>query len=272
MSFLILPAILLAEIEPVSKESKDSSGVNWETRFIISTGIGSPSADQNMPQAAQRAGALRVAQQVALRNALEMVKGIYMNSSTTVENFMMKSDVVTSRVGGFMKNFEQQGKPKYMSDGSVEVTMKIPLDGIGGLGESLYDESIGQNPSITTFSGKASSKETVFSGLIIDCKGLSIKPALSPRVLDESGQEVYGSAYVSREWAVKQGVVGYSKDIASAAKLDRLGDTPGKVKAVKASGDNSTDVVIADKDAADIRSAAKNLKFLSECRVVFVVD
>ena len=51
-----------------------------------------------------------------------------------------------------------------------------------------------------------------------------VKPALSPRILDETGIEVYGSAYVSREWAIKNGVVGYSKDITAALKLvDRIG-------------------------------------------------
>jgi hypothetical protein len=265
-----LAVTLAVAIEPVSKS--EEAGVDWEERFIVATGIGSPSADASMPQAAQRAGALRAARLAALRDALEKVKGIYMNSSTTVENFMLKSDVITSRVSGFIKNFEQEGRPKYMSDGSVEVTMKIPLDGIGGLGESLYGEEVGESPSVTKFSGKASPKETVFTGLIIDCKGLSVKPALSPRVLDESGKEIYGSAYVAREWAIKHGMVGYAKEIAAAAKLDRVGDTPGKIKALKASGENSTDIVISDKDAADVRSAAKNLKFLSECRIVFVID
>jgi hypothetical protein len=154
----------------------------------------------------------------------------------------------------------------------VEITVRIPLDGIGNLGDKLYGSSLGEKPSVTAFEGEKAKKSMIFTGLVIDCKGLNVKPALSPRVLDEQGREIYGSAYVTRDWAIKYGVVGYSKDVAAAAKLDRVGKTPGKVKALKASGANSTDIVIADKDAADVRSAAENLKFLSECRVVFVVD
>ena len=112
----------------------------------------------------------------------------------------------------------------------------------------------------------------VFSGLIIDCRGLSVKPALSPRVLDEQGKEIYGSAYVSRQWAIKYGMVGYAKDVSAAAKQERMGKNPGKIKALKAQGENSTDIVLSDKDAADVRSAAENLKFLSECRVMFIID
>ena len=159
-----------------------------------------------------------------------------------------------------------------MSDGSVEVTMEIPLDGIGGITDMLLGNSVGETPSVTKFQGKKANKEVIFSGLIIDCRGFKLKPALSPKVIDEDGKEIYGSSYVTKEWAVKYGIVGYTKTVDGAAKLDRIGDKPGQIKAVKASGENSTDVVISKEDAADVRSAAKNLKFLSECRVVFVVD
>jgi hypothetical protein len=259
---------VLAQMQPVVSGPDGQGNVDWSSRTIVATGIGAP--NPNLPQAAQRPGAERAAQQIALRNALETVKGIFLNSSTTVENFMTTSDVVTSRVSGFVKGFQQKGRTKYMSDGTVEITMEIPLDGFGY--EVLQDQ-IGEKPSITKFpEGEKAKKEMVFTGLIVDCRGLSIKPALSPKVIDESGREVYGSAYVTKEWAVKYGVVGYSKDVAEAAKLERVGATPGQIKALKAEGQNSTDIVIADKDAADVRSAAKNLKFLSECRVIFVVD
>jgi hypothetical protein len=265
-----MSAAAMAQIQSVVTDAQGTGSVDWEKRVIVAVGIGAP--NPNMPEAAQRPGAERAAQQVALRNALETIKGIFLNSSTTVENFMTTSDVITSRVSGFVKGFAQKGRPKYMSDGSVEITMEIPLDGVGGIGDNLLSENVSVKPSITSFEGKKAKKEVVFSGLIIDCRGLSVKPALSPRILDADGREVYGSAYVTKEWAVKYGIVGYSKDVAAAAKLERVGGTPGQIKAVKASGDNSTDVVISEVDASDIRSASKNLKFLSECRVILIVD
>jgi hypothetical protein len=53
---------------------------------------------------------------------------------------------------------------------------------------------------------------------------------------------------------------------------DRIGDNPAVIKAVKASGPSKTDVVLSPEDALSIKSAAQNLKFLSEARVVFIVD
>jgi hypothetical protein len=272
---LFAASFAAAEMQPVVLDTvvSDNQGngcIDWTNRIIYSKGIGAPNPD--MPEAAQRPGAIRAAQQIALRNALETLKGIYLNSSTTVENFMVKSDVITSHVSGFVRGFEQKGKERYMSDGSVEVTMSIPLDGIGGIDDQLLGTMVGAKPSITAFEGTKGPKAMVFSGLIIDCRGLHVKPALAPKIIDEEGREVYGSAYVAREWAIKYGIIGYSKDVKAAAKLDRVGKTPGQIKALKAQGDNATDVVISAADAADVRSAAQNLKFLSECRVILVVD
>jgi hypothetical protein len=259
-----------AQIKAVSSEQAKSDGVNWETRTISAVGIGAPNL--NAPQAAQRPGALRAAQMVALRNALEIAKGIFLNSTSTIEEYISTSDVITTQVNGFIKGFQQKGRERYMSDGSVELTMEIPLDGIGGMTEMLLGSTLSDQPPVSADAGKKGKSEKIFSGLIINCMGLNLKPALSPKVLDEDGKEIYGSADVSKEWAVKYGIVGYARSVEGAAKLERVGKTPGEIKALKASGKNSTDVVLSNDDAREVRSAAKNLKFLSECRVLFIVD
>lgn len=269
-ALVCLAALTAAQIQPVDTGNPGEGKVDWGDRTIVAVGVAAP--NPNLPESAARPSAERAATIIALRNALETVKGIYLNSSTTVQNFMTTSDVITTRVSGFVQGFDKKGRTKYMNDGTVEITMEIPLDGIGSLGEVLLGDRLSETPQKTTFEGKKAKTEQVFTGLIIDCKGLNVKPAMSPKILDKAGKEVYGSAYVSRDWAIKYGIVGYAKEVAAAAKLDRVGDKPGQVKAVEAAGDNSTDVVISNDDAADIRSAAENLKFLSECRVVLVID
>ena len=112
----------------------------------------------------------------------------------------------------------------------------------------------------------------IYTGLIIDAKGLKVKPAMSPRVLDEGGQEVYGTGYVSREYAVEQGIVGYSKSIESAKQNKRAGNKPFVVKGLKASGANNTDIVISNTDAQTVLGMKGNLSFLDRCRVMVVVD
>ncbi|HEX3018910.1 MAG TPA: hypothetical protein VHP36_01345 [Chitinispirillaceae bacterium] len=259
------------QIQPAVSSNPGSGNIDWSTRYVVATGIGAPNPD--WPKASQRAGAIRAAQLYALRNALEKIKSIYITSNSSAEFAMLNNDALESRISGYLKGFDQVGDPKFYDDGSVEVTMRIPLDGYGGITDIMVGGSLSETPTIPKYESSSSSKGIIFTGLIVDCKGLNIKPALSPKILDESGQEVFGSAYVSREWAIKNGITGYAKEVSSATKLvDRIGNNPGKIKALKASGDNKTDIVISNTDATDIRVASTNLRFLSECRVIFVID
>jgi hypothetical protein len=246
--------------------------VDWTNRVVKAKGIGAP--NPNMPEAAARPAAIRAAKQLALRNALELIKGMALNSQTTIANSMVESDVVNTSVNGFVSGFEYEEKPHYMSDGTVEISVTLPFDGAKGIGQTLFGGSVNlvsDEPSATF--RPSGVKSRAYSGLIIDAKGIGIKPALMPKILDEKDKEIYGSAYVSREFAVKYGMCGYSKDVKSAkAQVDRIGKSPCLVKAMSASGPNKADIVVGKKDADLIQSAAANMKFLSECRVIIVLD
>ena len=54
------------------------------------------------------------------------------------------------------------------------------------------------------------------TGLIIDARGLGLRPAMSPKILDQNGSTVYGPGNFTREFAVKFGVAGYSKNLEQA--------------------------------------------------------
>ena len=95
---------------------------------------------------------------------------------------------------------------------------------------------------------------------------------MAPKIVDEQGNEIYGSKFVSREWAVEIGMVGYDKDINRARQNDRVTNNPLVIKGIQASGQNKTDVVISSTDAAMIHQAAANQNFLDKCKVMFIVN
>ena len=111
-----------------------------------------------------------------------------------------------------------------------------------------------------------------FTGLIIDARGLGVKPAMAPKVLNEDGKEVYGSAWINRDWAVREGMAGYLKDPLQAQQNPRVTDKPLLVKAIKASGDARVDLVISNADAAMLHGASQNMSFLEKCKVIILVD
>lgn len=268
-ALLLVPVIVVGQgyVEQVS----NNGSVNWTQQVMRATGIGAP--NPNLPLPAQRASAITAAKMDALRNLIAVVKGVNLTAETTVENAMVASDVINSKVEGAIRGFRILDT-RYMTTGDIEVEVEVPITGIvldallpgtfggGALATGAVCPTCGQPlpPGSTVAGAPATGYQAaasgVVTGLVVDARGLGVRPAMAPKVVDEQGQEVYGSKYVSREYAVDIGMVGYEKDIERARTNERVTNSPLIVKAVKASGPNKTDVVVSAADVARIHSAA----------------
>jgi len=113
--------------------------------------------------------------------------------------------------------------------------------------------------------------QTVYTGLIFDAQSLPFTPSASVKILDEDGREIYGSAYVAKDWADKHGIVGYSKTLEQAKANQRVAGNPLVIKAVRVTGPNNKDLVISNDDARRVRDLAKHLNFLDAAKVVIIV-
>ena len=111
----------------------------------------------------------------------------------------------------------------------------------------------------------------VVTGLIIDAQDLQFIPSATPKVIDEDGREIYGSAYVEKEWFEKQGIVSYAKSLPEAKTNSRVSGNPFVVKAIRVAGPNSRDLILSNEDARKIRELSKNLNFLDHAKVVIIV-
>ncbi len=262
---LMVPAMIWAQAEVV--QYFDDGSINWSTEKVVAKGIGAPPANPaNMAQA--RAMARRAAITVARRNLLEITQGVRLDSLTLVKDFIVKSDMVRTSVQGVVRN-AQVIDTAYMSDGSVEVTMVMSLTGEFA-NAVLPRPPVGTQPPVPEVPKTVTSE--IYTGLVIDARGLGARPAMSPKIQSESGKEIYGSAMVNREYAVQQGMVGYAKDLLAAQTNSRVTANPLTVKAARVSGPSKCDLVISDSDGARLLNAAENLTFLQKCRVMVVLD
>jgi len=159
---------------------------------------------------------------------------------------------------------------KYMSDGSVEVTIGTRLT--GALADTLLPKTPPTPPTGLPGTITPASPGQLYTGLIVDARGLGVKPAMAPKILNEDGKEVYGSALISRDYAVREGMAGYLKDPVQAQTNPRVTDKPLMAKALKVAGDARVDMVITNADAAMLHSASENLSMLQKCRVIILVD
>jgi hypothetical protein len=108
------------------------------------------------------------------------------------------------------------------------------------------------------------------TGVVIDGRGLGLKPALLPKIVDPQGQEIYVGQVVPRTNAVEQGVAGYAKDVNAAANNFRVTDNPAVIRGVRASGAARTDIMLSQTDSQMLRDLGKKGDFLQFCRVIIV--
>jgi hypothetical protein len=108
--------------------------------------------------------------------------------------------------------------------------------------------------------------------MVVDARNIQAVPVLAPKILDEKLEEVFGPAFVSREFAVQHGMVRYTTDLLKAKLHPRVSVRPLIVKALKTIWPGRCDFIISNADAAKLRSASEHLLFMRECRVVIVLD
>lgn len=277
----VILAILLTILRPGAAEALDefveqvaNGNINWTLGVVQTTGTGvSPEWALGTPQ--ERPLALTAARTAAQRHLLEVIQGIRIQSKTNVSHIMASDDSITAHLERMVKDTQLKSK-KYMTDGTVEVTIEMSLN--GGFAQLILPHDIKQvEPIKTSTSGPGSnpgktSGSDRYTGLIVDTRGLDARPAMNPKIFDEDGVEVYGSAFVSREYAVQQGMSGYSKNIDTAISNQRVADHPLIVKGLKTDPLSLSDIVISNADAAKLRSTSQNLSLLKQCRVMIVMD
>ena len=248
--------------------------IDWANGVFYAVGFGVPNT--KFKSAAQRNYSAQVAaEQVAMRNLLRLVETTLLDSETTVQDGMLESDRIRTKIKGKIRRVQMVGAPRYMSDGSVNVIMKMQMREVVKV--------LAEGPGIKAFSapqeiqtpqalGSASTASGVFTGLLIDARGTEISPALSPKVLNEDGDVIYGFADVDRQFSLEQGMMGYLKDPQEARSNERIKDRPFEIKALHSSGKNNADLVISNADGVRLRQMNREQSFLREARVMVVLD
>ncbi|MFC1488489.1 hypothetical protein ACFL6B_01435 [Thermodesulfobacteriota bacterium] len=261
-------------------EQMEKGTINWTEGYVESKGIGTP-LEKHSGKQNPNPKALRAAKQNAFHNILEIIQDIRIDSATTVKDFTAGNDVIRSKVESMAREAREVEK-EYLSDGTVVVTMQMSLR--GGFAQLILPQDIKQVDSIKaiipaqgTFSPESSVPSdnpvpALYTGLVVDARGLGAKAVMSPKIFDESGQEVYGPTFVSREFSVQQGMSEYVIDLTAAQDSLRVADTPLIVRGLRTDEPGGTNIIISNADASKLKSASEHLSFLKKCRVIIVMD
>jgi len=259
------------------------SRIDWNHGWVQATGVYAPTT----PSAASpgdRLKAVTAAKQSAQANLLAVSKSLRVHACHTIENVYGNDPVIMGKLESMVRQAPVI-KQAYLSDGTVAVTLEMKIR--GAFSQLVLPAEIRQIESIRTVAADkgtdaraaaggvgtaAGAGAGVYSGLVVDARGLELNATMSPKIYDESGLEIYGSAFVSREFAVQLGMARYVLDMEAAVGLPRVGDHPLVVKGLRTTQPGHCDIVISNADASKIRSGSEHLIFLKQCQVVIVTD
>ena len=203
----------------------------------------------------------------AQRNLAEQVSGVQVDAETTVENFVISSDLVKTKVSALIKGavvVEEQMMP----DGAYRVVMSMPMYGSQGLASAIMPAIRDNTPptppppvisaTITAeIRTQVQTRGVGYTGVIVDAGGMGLKPSFSPVIYDTNGRAIYG-------------VSNFNYD----QTLPRVGATPLVIKAVQVRGGNNStnpvNVVVSVDDGDRILAANAQSQMLMNGSVVFV--
>ena len=227
------------------------------------------------------------AYQQAVQNLMSTLSQMRMNDQNDVADLLSIHEYAQARVEE-MTAAARVVRTLPLPDGNVEVAVEMSL--YGGFAQLMLPPNIRQVDSIKPLNGSKSpgvekdqanifkqrvdrSDPEAYTGLLVDARGVGARPSMVPVLLDENGQEVYGPAYVSREFAVQHGMCRYIRGgMDGAAVLPQVAPNPLIVKGLRTVTEGSCDIVISNADASILRGTSSHLEFLKQCRVVIVLD
>jgi hypothetical protein len=151
---------------------------------------------------------------------------------------------------------------RYLPRGAVESTVQMPL--FGQFTALLWPDMTAQADS----AGLAG--EAVYTGIIIDARGLAVQRALFPHVFDEEGHTLYAPARVQAEMAQQRGYMVYATAFDSPQIEPRVGKNPLVIRARRVAHDGRVDVIVYQTDALQLQRSPALHTLLSQCRVVIV--
>ncbi|MBW1699060.1 MAG: hypothetical protein JRH18_21405 [Deltaproteobacteria bacterium] len=268
--------------------SRPGGTINWTLGIVSATGFGTPSNTDTNKHGIRRV-AESAAEIAAKENMLKLIQGIHIDSKRTVGEIMASNQTVRKAIAAMVEGLKPV-KTVVSNGSSGFVKIKLKLNLFGDFARVVLPPEIKEIESIKTIRSKPApavhktnttnaplnslkAKKEVYTGLIVDARGLKeIGPTMVPKILDESGQQIYGPEFASRQFAVQMGICLYIKDPASARIHPRIGDHPLVVKGIKNPSSNLSTIVVSNSDAAKLRTSSSHLSFLRRCRVIIVLD
>ena len=205
-----------------------------------------------------------------------------MDSNTTVENSVLTSDVIQTKMSGILSGARVISEE--FGGGIYHVVMAVPKYGAGSVSDVVYRDVVKSTSAEPMDTPSADYEEdtsevtssTGYTGLIINAKGLPLERTFCPGIFDTNGRAIYGVRNVDPDYAVAHGVAAYAEGEEAWEKAEigngRAGTNPLIIQAVglRERTKHQCDVVVSVEDGD--RILAENQKSGFGARYAVVLE
>jgi hypothetical protein len=122
-------------------------------------------------------------------------------------------------------------------------------------------------------------EQPLYTGLVVDARGIGLERGMSPRIYDTSGRLIFAGEGYSHDQLIRRGIAAYVRSLEDATTHSRLAVSPDYpmrlplvLDAQQAIGLPPTAVVVGEEDGRRIRQATDQYDFLGRFAIIFVVD
>ncbi|NLV68903.1 MAG: hypothetical protein GXY14_14625 [Spirochaetes bacterium] len=201
------------------------------------------------------------AKEKALNEAALLISEIPVDYESTILQIIERDPVARARMTRVM---HEHSRFRDRSSGYLENSCEIQIK-TGYLLTALNYEFPMEDFPLSEI--KAS--PTLYTSIIVDTRGLDIRPMLLPSIYNENGLEIFGKNFISGDDAVKYMPVSYAYSEREAMKHKKAGQHPFFCAALK---NLNGSPVLSDDDIRRIFSHKKNSSYIQKCRVIFIID
>jgi len=266
-------------------ERSDNSEIDWGAESYFATGEGvMPSQIEEPNRAKAFLKAKGYAKMKAIANLLMAIEGTTISYKAIGRDYIAKDETLQQTIDGYVKNVEVVGEKQVVEGGDamVLVTVKAPMYGPSGVGAAILRSKLQREMGSTDSSVRVEARrESVseagtkgpYTALLVDCAGLGLDRAMSPKIRKTNGAEIWGTTGADHEFIIERGIVAYARSLSEARQNSRAGSNPMVVRAVgRGGGRFMCDAVVSDQDADRISQENSVSHYLDRFDVVFVVD
>lgn len=279
---------------PCLSNAQELSANWWNNNMIVVEGHGFPPSNADNIYSA-RSASRRAAIVDGYRMLAEQIKGVHIMAETTIHDGILSGDIIESKVEAMIRGAKVLSED-YDEYGGCTVRLGFPIYGAEKSVAKLAFKHVDKKDFPLPSEKKA--VEGNYTGLIIDCGDVDLKPVLLPVIRNTDNLSIYSYDNLDYDKVVSGGMVDYAKNDTTSTKLTsntpvllsytalidrklllitapastkniaRAGNNPLIIKATELTDSNSCPV-ISTSDADKILAENQATHFLDNGAVVF---